>query len=271
MRYSVWSSYYMELSPEAMVDAFLEAGFSCTELSDEHGFMLLERGTAEKVGREFRAYADARGFSFPQGHLWLRANLCDGQKTVDILKNWLDLFLAMGIRAAVLHPGSIPGADAGQVAQVRHQALTQLCSHLQGTDMSICLENLPGSDIPMSAGLVETVRAVGSSHLGICLDTGHLNFTADKESPSAFIRRCGPLLQALHIADNEGASDQHMMPYGRGNVDWEDVIRGLAEIGYQGLFNLEVPGERLCPAPVKRAKLDYLKAMCTYMVGRIQG
>ena len=76
---------------------------------------------------------------------------------------------------------------------------------------------------------------------GICLDTGHLNLK-DKDQRN-FILKAGKRLKALHIADNQGETDQHMMPYGRGNIDFDEVIRALREVDYEGLFNLEIPCE----------------------------
>ena len=102
LQYSVWSSYFVELQPEEMIGEFLAAGFTATEFSDEHGFMMLARGDAEKEGAKLRAYAEDRGFSFPQGHLLLKADIC-AEGAAEILKPWLDLFMAMGIRSGVLH------------------------------------------------------------------------------------------------------------------------------------------------------------------------
>ena len=72
-------------------------------------------------------------------------------------------------------------------------------------------------------------------------------------------------MHALHIADNEGERDQHMMPFGRGSVDWKSVMQGLAEIGYADLFNYEIPGERLAPIAVRDAKAEYLKHVTEYL------
>ena len=108
---------------------------------------------------------------------------------------------------------------------------------------------------------------MGSDHLGVCLDTGHLNLRPG-ESQYDFIKNCGSRLKALHIADNEGQTDQHMMPYGKGRVNWNDVIKGLTEVGYTGLFNLEIPGEAHGPMEIKLAKLRYVREICEYMTGR---
>ena len=75
----------------------------------------------------------------------------------------------------------------------------------------------------------------------------------------AGIREAGPLLQALHLHDNDGSGDQHLMPYGAGKIDWKDVFSALKEVGYRGLYNWEIPGERRGPVEVRLAKLDYLR------------
>ena len=277
--YAVWSSYFIDLPPEGMVDAFTKAGYFCTEFSDEHGAILLERaagipGGAEKVGHALKKYADERGFSFPQGHLYLKVDLC-ADDAVEIMKPWLDLFVSMGIRAGVLHT-SCRQADLS--AEQRYErwvsVLSELSGYLAGTDMSIALENAGGYNY-FPESLLSLIDAAGGKHLGICLDTGHLNLSRHGKVPaygrvdctqSEFIRRAGDRLIALHIADNDGTADQHLMPFGRGNVNFTDVTDGLREVKYRGLFNLEIPGERHAPMEVRMAKLAYIHEMCRYLL-----
>ena len=270
MKYSVWSAYLWELSPEEQIKTFLECGFNAAELSDEDGFVLLERGTGAKVGAELKTFADDHGFSYPQGHLWLRANILgdDYMQTVDTLKNWLDMYEALGIRAAVLHTGGNDALSGEEKTERRCKALTELTNHIKGTDITICLENL-SNDLQHSAPLLSLLNRVDSPYLGICLDTGHLNLHPG-ESQYDFIKNCGSKLKALHIADNQGETDQHLMPYGKGSVNWDDVIRGLGEVAYKGLFNLEIPGENRCPLDVKLMKLRYVREVCKYMTERIE-
>ena len=269
---SVWSSYFVQLSPEAMVDEFAAAGYSVTEFSDEHGAVLLKRAaesgkTPAEVGAELKAYADAKGVSFPQGHLYLSVDLC-APDAAEILIPWLDLYVSLGIKAGVLHP-SCKQADLPFEERFARwvKTLKILCAHLAGTEMSIALENVGAA--PTADALLAIIDAVGSDHLGICLDTGHLHLhKIDGVTPSQseFIRRAGDKLIALHIADNDKSGDEHLMPFGGGTVDFRDVMRGLHEIGYTGLFNLEIPGERRAPMAVLRAKLEYLKTVCAVML-----
>ncbi len=273
MKYSVWSYYLKELTPEEQITAFLACGFRYAELSDEDGFILLDRAPGAKVGKEFKAYADAKGFSYPQGHLWLTANMLadDYLDTVDKLKNWLDMYEALDIKAAVLHTGRNDNLSPEEKLARRVEVLTALTDYIKGTNITICLENLT-NDLQHAEPILSLLDAVGSDHLGVCLDTGHLNLCPG-QSQYDFIKACGNRLKALHIADNEGKADQHMIPYGRGNVKWAQVIDGLREVGYTGLFNMEIPGESNYPGipmEVKLAKLRYASEVCRWMTSQIE-
>ena len=263
---SMWTSFFIDLSPEQTLGELAAAGWHYAELSDEHGHALLDRGAPEAVGREFRAAADAAGVAIEQGHLWLTVDIAPPeesrrQETVAELRRWLDLYLAIGIPAAVLHPGGAhqPDPAARRAAQLR--SLHELTEHIQGTDVSLCLENC-SSGRDLEPLLAET----DPRHVGVCLDTGHLNLT--DENQAAFIRACGPRLRALHLAENDTTADQHNLPYARGGcVPWPDIAVALDHIGYKGLLNFEIPGENRCPLPVRRLKLAYLKPLATWIFG----
>lgn len=266
MKLSMWTAYFVEMSPEDAVKELKNNGYDYCELSDEHGAMLLERGDAKTVGAEFKKYCDEISMTVLQGHLFLKVRLCDeSTPVVDILKNWLDLFLAIGIKSAVLHCDAMQdsGLSAEEIKEKNLAVIMQLTDYLKGTDLTICLENLCA--ICKNADeLMWFIDKANSENLGVCLDTGHLNI-AGYPDQAAFIRRAGKHLKALHIADNEGKTDQHMLPFGRGNVDFVAVTDALKEIGYDRLFNYEVPGERLCPLELGRAKLRYAKEIFEYL------
>jgi sugar phosphate isomerase/epimerase len=262
MKPSVWTSYFAELTPAEAIGTIGRAGWRYAELSDEHSAWLLQAGRPDEQGRYLNRVAAEQGVQVLQGHLWLMCDLAgpDQAAIVDILKRWLDLYLNIGIRAAVLHPAGRARYDAGDDPEVIEAAaistLQALTAHLAGTELVICLENL-FTHARTCSDLQRMIQAAGSTNLGICLDTGHLNLAGRDQG--AFIRQAGRQLCALHVADNEGWRDQHLMPYGPGTVDWRDVITALRAIVYTGLFNYEIPGERRAPPDVLLAKLDYLK------------
>ncbi len=75
-----------------------------------------------------------------------------------------------------------------------------------------------------------------------------------------------PLIK-IHIHENAGTTDDHILPYERGMIQWGCVLAALVGIGYQGPFNLEIPGRPWRPMPIREARLDYAKTLASYMVG----
>ncbi|MGI6199836.1 MAG: sugar phosphate isomerase/epimerase family protein [Christensenellales bacterium] len=268
MKPSVWTQYFGDLTPEQALTELTEEGFYAAELSDEHSAALFGRGDPEKVGAAFGAYARELGMDLPQGHLILQCDICgpDARRTLDTLKGWLAMYQAIGIQNAVLHVGAYDTtASPAQILDMRVSALTELTGFLRGSEMAICLENI--GTCPQAEDLMALIDAVDSPNLAVCLDTGHLHIAHGNQR--AFILRVGKHLRALHIADNQGETDQHMAPYGRGDIPWPEVMAALREVGYNGLFNLEIPGENSAPLPVRRAKLRYIRQLCAYMLAEL--
>jgi len=263
---SVWSAYYIDLSPEDAVLELKKNGIYATELSDEHGYMLLQRGDAAEVGRAFREFLEKENFTVTQGHLFLKVKLVSDETAVDELEKWLRLYDAIGIKNAVLHADRImdePELPMEERILRNREKLIRLYERTKELKIRIAMENVSAmTDIDSILTLIEPLD---EARFGVCLDTGHLNFS-DSPDQTAFIRKAGKRLIALHIADNEGKTDQHMMPFGKGNVDFEAVVRALREVGYSGLFNLEIPGERHAPMPVLGAKLRYIREVYEYLM-----
>ena len=270
MKTSVWSSYYYHLSPEEALKELKAHGFDYCELSCEHSEVLLERGEPAEVGAEFGAYARELGVTVLQGHLFFYGTKISNPDDRARIKKQLDLFLAIGIKNAVLHCDPIVNENGEkaslEVAREENvKALSDLLTHVEGKDVVICLENLISSPAVNSVeGLMYFIDYFKSENLGITLDTGHLNIN-DKDQVG-FIRRAGKNIKALHLADNEGQTDQHLMPYGKGHVNFVDVIREMKKLGYEGLYNLEIPGEtQRAPREILGFKLDYIKKMMEYL------
>ena len=281
---SMSSSYLKEWDPYAMVQCFAQHGWQAVELHDIHGHMLLKDRDPERIGIEFKGFAADHGVSFPQGHLYVaRRDLETGQtlwfdlvpeddkaltQAIDEIKRWIDFFNALGVKAGVLHPGGSAlerlGWSPERVLARRVEALGALAEYAKGGPTVICLENLSEFGIPTVAGLLQVISQVQSDSIAICLDTGHAHLSG--ASIPAFIAEAGDRLQALHVGDNGGQTDDHLLPYGHGTIEWEPVLEALRENGYSGPFNLEVPGENKCPEPIRVAKLVYALELAERMI-----
>lgn len=268
MNLSIWSSYYIELKVEDAIQRFVDNGIYCSELSDEHGFELLSRNDdVIETGRQFARFLKEQNFEISQGHLWLKIKICADDTAVDKLYRWIDMYEAIGIRNMVLHCDNLTETAFSRQVKVEMniKKLRVLAEYIKDKDITICLENLR-PHTPEQTELVDRsvddllyiIERVGSDKFGICLDTGHLNLT-DKNQRE-FILKAGNKLKALHIADNDGKTDQHLMPFNRGTVNFSEVVKALKEIHYSGIFNLEIPGEGRIPLELKDAKIGYIKA-----------
>ena len=93
--------------------------------------------------------------------------------------------------------------------------------------------------------LLLVLDGVGSSALAAMLDTGHLNVTASAlaKDPVVYfadhVDRLGSRLRHIHIDDNNGDIDAHLLP-GQGNFDFDKGYRVLADGGYDGYLSAEL-------------------------------
>lgn len=269
---SVWSEYYLDLQPEQAIDLLTDAGFTHMEWGHNHMAMMVERGgTPESQGRNLAAYAKEKNVIISQGHLSFIGGLCD-DAAVERVRKDLDYFLGAGIQNAVLHANGGKELTPEERFDRWVESIGKLQDHIKGTKLILCLENLASvPQINTAEGLLNLINACGGENLGICLDTGHLHISRCRDgvekTHAEFIHLAGDRLKALHINENNGMNDVHQMPYSaRTGIDWKPLVQALKDVRYGGLFNLEILGERNAPLPIRRAKLDYIRKMCDYML-----
>lgn len=81
-----------------------------------------------------------------------------------------------------------------------------------------------------------------ADYFTICVDTGHSNKASrfnNNPTPGDVIRMLGKNVTVLHLNDNDKMTDQHKIPLS-GTIDWDDVFDALDEIGYNGIYNMEL-------------------------------
>lgn len=75
-----------------------------------------------------------------------------------------------------------------------------------------------------------------------CFDSGHTNCATQFGfmKPEEFVRYFGKRIKMLHLHDNDGIRDQHLVPRQGGTINWPAVFEALEEIGYDGYYNYEI-------------------------------
>lgn len=164
---------------------------------------------------------------------------------VDTFKAEGDLALELGGPLVVVHcAGIIPeGAAVGEDqkhlrwTQLRKSA-AELAEFGQTQGVRYALENLPpyhfvGSDV---SALCDLLRETSSPNVGMCFDVAHANLAGDPVQAAA---TAAAHTIYVHICDNHGTSDDHLMPF-TGKIDWSGFGRALQAGGYDGVLMLEV-------------------------------
>ena len=104
----------------------------------------------------------------------------------------------------------------------------------------------------------------------VCFDVGHCLLQG--VDPAEAIRAIGDRLVGgcTHVHDNYGDGDTHTLPY-YGAVDWESVMKALADIGYKGDLNYEASGFiKDIPTELRPDGLAYMAKVGHYLISRFE-
>ena len=75
---------------------------------------------------------------------------------------------------------------------------------------------------PEPSPLLDLVQAIGDSRAALCLDVGHAH-AVSKIPVREWLRVLGPHLGHLHLHDNDGSADRHLLP-GDGTIGFPDLL-----------------------------------------------
>jgi len=79
---------------------------------------------------------------------------------------------------------------------------------------------------------------IKSDKLKMCFDSGHANAFTKNIDTFPFDKYQDKII-CLHLHDNDGENDLHLPPF-NGNIKWEELIKKLKGINYQGPLTLEI-------------------------------
>ena len=81
----------------------------------------------------------------------------------------------------------------------------------------------------------EFVDYVDHPLFAACWDTGHANCEGNQYDD---IVALGEAMHAIHINDNKGLKDDHLVPY-MGTMNSDEIINALIDINFKGAFTFE--------------------------------
>lgn len=176
-----------------------------------------------------------------------------GDYLIRVTEKMLAVCQYLGCPMLVVHP--ITRADYELEKKMSLDMYRKLIPAAKKCGVTVCLENLfyfkgghairrACSDMNEACWYIDTLNAeAGEEIFGFCYDVGHANVVGNRIE--ADLKLLGKRLKTLHIHDNDGRVDKHMLPFTQTDAkyapttDWEGFLRGLKAIEYEGPLNFE--------------------------------
>lgn len=161
---------------------------------------------------------------------------------------------------SVLPGHSLHGQDMDAAWDLLADSLVQICEFASNYNVLIAIEpaDVYESDlINTSIQALDMLEQIGCENLGVLFNTGHALLAG--EDTSTVICNLGDQLLHVHLSDNDGKSDQHLVP-GQGIFDFKALIHALQLTLYEGSLTAE-PGwdYTLDPEPAAIACQDFMQ------------
>jgi len=112
-----------------------------------------------------------------------------------------------------------------------------LLEMVQAAGCRLALELMPSAIIGGIDGFMRLCDELGTSSLGLNLDTGHA--WAAKENLYLIPAKLGTRILGTHLCDNFGNENLSLAP-GAGSIDWPRILGGLKAGGYNGSYDIEI-------------------------------
>ncbi len=177
----------------------------------------------------------------------------DRQKTREYFARQIEYTHHLGAKYIVVHP-TMPirdrKDDSAETFLENERMLRSLIPHAEKWDVTVCIENMPFTNLEISkvSVLKRLVRLIDHPKIKICFDTGHANVFHDDLGDD--VRLLGDDLAVIHVHDNHGWCDAHLLPY-CGTTEWDGFLTALGDVGFKGYFNLETCISEKMPEPYK--------------------
>jgi sugar phosphate isomerase/epimerase len=273
---------------EGAIDVLKNAGYDAIDMSlfgmSYEDCSFNHDGYKNRV-LEIRAHADKMGMPFNQSHApfifdWKDPNVYE-EVVLPRTERALEITALLGAKICIVHPIS-PIEYMGHEEELfeRNMAMYRtLLPYAKEYGVKIALENMwqiekkrkiIGSNVCSHAQeFARYIDALDDEHFVACLDLGHSGLVGQEAQDA--IRILGhDRLKALHVHDNDYRNDSHTLPF-LSKMDWEAIMRALADIRYDGEFTFEADSFLAgFPKEFKPTAAKFMVDTGRYLIGRYE-
>lgn len=196
----------------------------------------------QETVEQIKEYAQAENIQFVQCHSPGLNPLDENQfeKAVRWNIRSIEVCGALGIPNMVVHSGWDPDATKEEWFKRNKAFFEQLFDAMEKNNVNVLHENTASSNMPWfypktGAQMLEFSNYVNHPRFHSCWDTGHANIEGSQYDE---IVTLGSDVYAIHLNDNRGFQDEHIIPY-FGTLNMDEVMHALKDINYQGTFTFE--------------------------------
>lgn len=233
---------------EARVDELHRAGFRYIDLSQyslRRNADLLTSPDWKENAAKLKAHAEKLGMRFVQSHA-PGGELMDPdpeKKEALIQATIRSIYVAkeLEIPIIVYHAGTRKFISKDEFLTENIKICRRFLPALEETGVTLLTENTTHANMGIrpyfysGKEMVEFLDEMNHPLFGACWDTGHANIEGPQ---SKELETLGKYLKGVHINDNRGLKDEHIIPY-TGTVNMDDVMEGLIKAGFNGPFTFE--------------------------------
>ena len=232
----------------------------------------------EQFYRDLGAYAASRGVAICQAHAPFPSSYVEEDKSAkrfEEIVQGIKNAAYLGAPMIVVHPCthldfSVEG-NPEILFEYNLNFYRKLIPVARECGIKIAIENIGRVSITSTPErLNKLFDTLNDPVFTVCFDVGHCLLQG--VDPAEAIRAIGPRLVdgCTHVHDNNGDRDTHTLPY-YGKVEWESVMKALADIDYQGDLNYEASSFiKDVPVALYPAGLEYMAKVGKYLIERFE-
>ena len=150
----------------------------------------------------------------------------------------------------------VPGIRPEASMALLKQSLSEIIRYAAARHVRVGMEYEPGLLVERAEELDRLIREIGSENFGANLDLGHSYLAG--ESPVEVAGILGSRILHIHLEDIARRKHYHLVP-GEGDIDFEEIFRALAGIGYDGFVTVELYTCSEDPERAAGRAFDYLR------------
>ena len=183
------------------------------------------------------------------------------QDSVSYIKDSIQTAVALGAQIVSVCPGhSLFGQSTSVAWDCLRQSLDELCLFANSYAMRIAIEPADRYETDLINTIPDALRIIdqlGHENLGVVLDCGHSYIVSESAAETAVSAQ--DRLFHVHVDDNNGLRDQHLIP-GQGTFNFVPFLEALEKRNYQGYLCIELSWDvTVDPDPAAIQALEYLR------------